>query len=288
MKRDTELTVDTLVASRRIPAGARHARILEVIHRTGFVSVTEFAESLAVSDMTIRRDLWMLEEKGMLVRTHGGAVGAGRREVFDADEPAFPSRRRRNALAKAAIARAAAQLIDSRDSVGLDVGTTTLALAEEIARRIEVTVFTNNLHAAAALGRTDCPVHVPGGVVRGPEFSIVGSTAVEQLSHYYLTKAFLGVSGVIEDGFFDYSPEDTDMKHTFIAQAEQVFVLCDSSKFGHRSLIKVCDLRQVTALITDAPPPQHLAEALERVGTRIVVAEPAGTPLAMAAESKHA
>jgi DeoR family glycerol-3-phosphate regulon repressor len=283
LKREAELTLDAENALRRIPAGARHARILDLIHRNGFISVTEVAESFAVSDMTIRRDLWMLEEKGMLVRTHGGAVGAGRREVFDADEPAFSSRRRRNAAAKAAIARAAVRLIGPRDSIGLDVGTTTLALAEEIAEHSSVTVFTNNLHAAAALGRSRCPVHVPGGVVRGPELSVVGSKAVEQIGHYYLTKVFLGVSGLIEEGFFDYSPEDTDVKRGFIAQSEQVIVLCDSSKFDHRSLVKVCDLGQVTALVTDAPPPQHLAEALERAGASIVVAEPLGTPVPTAA-----
>src|SRR5476649_1215928 len=113
----------------RIPAGARHARILEMVGRDGFVSVGEIADSFAVSDMTIRRDLLALEDKGMLARIHGGAVGIGRREVFDAAEPAFSSRRRQNAAAKAAIARRAAALIGVRDSIGLDVGTSALALA---------------------------------------------------------------------------------------------------------------------------------------------------------------
>ena len=79
----TPLAADGDVALRRIPAGARHARILGLVNRNGFVSVSEIAESFAVSDMTIRRDLWALEDKGMLQRTHGGAVGIGRREVFD-------------------------------------------------------------------------------------------------------------------------------------------------------------------------------------------------------------
>src|SRR6202035_1533748 len=141
----TPLAADGDVALRRIPAGARHARILGLVNRNGFVSVSEIAESFAVSDMTIRRDLWALEDKGMIQRTHGGAVGIGRREVFDAAEPAFSSRRRQNAAAKAAIARRAAQLIGVRESIGLDVGTSTLALAEEIAGRQDIAVFTSNL-----------------------------------------------------------------------------------------------------------------------------------------------
>jgi DeoR/GlpR family transcriptional regulator of sugar metabolism len=258
----------------RIPAGARHARILELVARNGFVSVTEAAESFAVSDMTIRRDLGSLEHKGMLLRTHGGAVGVGRREVFDAVEPAFSRRRRQNAIAKAAIARAAAGLIGPRESIGIDVGTSTLALADEIAGRHDVTVFTSSLYAAAVLGRRNCPVHVFGGLVRGPELSVVGSSPIRQLRQFYIDRVFLGVSGVTEDGFFDYSPEDTEIKRAFIEQSEQVVVLCDSSKFGHRSVAKICDLGCAGKLITEAAPPEHLAEALGRAGVEIVVAPP--------------
>jgi DeoR family glycerol-3-phosphate regulon repressor len=259
-------------AARRIPAGARHARILELVDRDGFVSVGEIAESFAVSDMTIRRDLWSLEEKGMLVRTHGGAVGVGRREVFDAAEPAFSSRRRHNAAAKAAIARAAARLIGVRDSIGIDVGTSTLALAEELAGRQDIAVFTSNLYAAAVLGRRNSPVHVLGGLVRGPELSVVGSSPIKQIRQFCVAKLFLGVSGVIEDGFFDYSPEDTEIKRVFIEQSDEVIVLCDSSKFDHRSVSKVCDLGDVATLVTEAPPPAHLADAFARAGVRIIIA----------------
>jgi DeoR family glycerol-3-phosphate regulon repressor len=259
----------------RMPAGARHARILDLVDRNGFVSVSDAAESFAVSDMTIRRDLWALEDKGLVVRTHGGAIGVGRKEVFDVVEPAFSSRRRRNATAKAAIARAAARLIGPRESIGLDVGTSTMALAEEMAGRQDIAVFTNSLHVAATLGRSSCPVHVLGGVVRGPELSVVGSNPPRQMQQFYLTKLFLGVSGAIEDGFFDYSPEDTEVKRAFMGQAEQVIALCDSSKFDHRSVVKICELSQVAIVVTEAPPPQHLADALTRAGTEIIVATPA-------------
>jgi DeoR/GlpR family transcriptional regulator of sugar metabolism len=258
----------------RLPAGARHARILELVGRNGFVSVAEIAESFAVSDMTIRRDLWTLEDKGMLARTHGGAVGIGRREVFDASEPTFASRRRQNAAAKAAIARTAAALVGMRESVGLDVGTSTLALAEELAGRRDIAVFTGNLHAAAVLGRRSCPVHVFGGLVRGPELSVVGSNPIKQIQQFCVTKLFLGVSGVTEGGFFDYSPEDTEIKRVFIEHAEQVIVLCDSSKFDHRSVSLVCALNRPAILVTEAPPRDRLADALARAGVDIIVASP--------------
>jgi DeoR family glycerol-3-phosphate regulon repressor len=77
---------------------------------------------------------------------------------------------------------------------------------------------------------------------------------------------------VIEDGFFDYSPEDTEIKRVFIEQSDEVIVLCDSSKFDHRSVSKVCDLGRVATLVTDSPPPRHLADALARVNVKIVIA----------------
>jgi DeoR family glycerol-3-phosphate regulon repressor len=259
--------------TRRLPAGARHARILELVDRQGFVSVADVAESFSVSDMTVRRDLGALEEKGMVMRTHGGAVGMGRREVFDAAEPAFSSRRRQNATAKASIARAAAKLIGPRESIALDVGTSALALAEEIASRRDVTVFTSNLYAAAVLGRRNCPVHVLGGLVRGPELSVVGSNPREQLRQFYVDKLFLGASGMIEEGFFDYSPEDTEIKRAFIDQASEVIVLCDSSKFDHRSVSKICSLDQVATLVTDRPPPPHLVAVLSHAKVDVIVCD---------------
>jgi DeoR family glycerol-3-phosphate regulon repressor len=271
----TPLARDDDAALRRVPAGARHARILGLVNRNGFVSVSEIAESFAVSDMTIRRDLWTLENRGMLVRTHGGAVGVGRREVFDVAEPAFSSRRRQNAAAKAAIARTAARLIGVRESIGLDVGTSTLALAEEIAGRQDITVFTGNLYAAAVVGRRNCPVHVLGGLLRAPELSVVGPNPIKQIAQFYLDKLFLGVSGVTEAGFFDYSPEDTEIKRAFIEQAEQVIALCDSSKFDHRSVSRICDLGRAAKLVTERAPPGHLADALARAGVEIIVAAPA-------------
>jgi DeoR family glycerol-3-phosphate regulon repressor len=275
MPPDASFAPEPDAAARRMPAGARHARILELVDRDGFVSVAEIAGNFAVSDMTVRRDLWTLEEKGLLARTHGGAVGIGRREVFDAAEPAFSSRRRQNAAAKTAIARAAARLIGVRESIGVDVGTSTLALAEEIAGRLDITVFTGNLYAAAVLGRRGCPVHVLGGLVRGPELSVVGSNPIRQLRQFCIGKLFLGVSGLIAEGLFDYSPEDTEIKRVFIEQADQVIVLCDSSKFDHRSVAKVCELAAVATLVTDARPPAHLAAALARAKVETIVAPPA-------------
>jgi DeoR family glycerol-3-phosphate regulon repressor len=260
----------------RMPAGARQALILDVIATNGFVSVSKFAGDLGVSEMTVRRDLLMLSDRGLLARTHGGAVSSAidPREIFVAEEPAFKSRRHRNARAKSAIASAASALIGPGETIGIDVGTSTLTLAEAIVERVDLRVFTNSLRAAMTLSASKSPVYVLGGEVRNPEQSVVGSRAVGELQNYNIDRVFIGVSGLIEAGFFDYSVEDTEVKRAFIARADQVVILCDSSKFDHRSLARVCELPGADILVTDAPPPPHLARALSAAGIDVVLAGP--------------
>lgn len=268
---------DPTVGFGRMPAGARQSLILDVVEMDGFVSVSQIAANLNVSEMTIRRDLVALEERGLLARTHGGAVSAATspREVFDLEEPAFKRRRHRNAREKAAIASAAARLIGASETIGLDVGTSTLSLAEAIVERGDLRVFTNSLRAAMVLSASKSPVYVLGGEVRNPEQSVVGSRAVGELANYNLDRVFIGVSGLIEGGFFDYSVEDSEVKRAFIARADQVVILCDSSKFDHRSLARVSDLAGADVLVTDALPPAHLARALDQAKVEVIVAAPA-------------
>jgi DeoR/GlpR family transcriptional regulator of sugar metabolism len=263
-------------AGGRLLAGARQARIADIVERVGFVSVAEVAANLGVSGMTIRRDLEQLEARGRLARTHGGAVALKpeRAEVYDAEEPAFERRRRRNATAKVRIARAAARLIGPGETVALDVGTTTLALAEELVARQDLRVFTNNLRAAIALTHSRSPVYLLGGQLRGPELAVIGPVATSQMKDYFFERVFLGVSGVTEAGFFDYALEDSEVKRAFIGRASQVVVLCDASKFGHRSLARVCGLEDTHLLISDEAPPTHLQRALEAHGIEVVVAQP--------------
>lgn len=258
----------------RLPASARRARLAEIIGRDGFLSVAETADRLGVSGMTIRRDLEAMEARGLLTRTHGGAIRpeTARPEVFDAEEPVFERRRRKNAAAKARIAAAAAGLVGPGETLALDVGTSVLALADALVERADLRIFTNSLPAALALTRGRSQVYLLGGQLRAPEMALIGPVATQQAGAYYFDRLFLGVSGVTETGFYDYSIEDSEVKQAFIARARQVAVLCDSSKFGHRALARVCPIAQCRLLITDAAPPPHLAEAFAAAGLEVLVA----------------
>lgn len=258
----------------RIPGSARQVRILDLVGRDGFVSVSQIAADLGVSEMTIRRDLVSLEEKGLLTRTHGGALAAQGAvpEIFDAEEPQFDQRRRRNAAAKAMIAAEAARLIGPRETIGLDVGTTVLALADEIAVRSDLRFFTNNVRAAIRLAGSRSPVYLLGGQLRDSELSLIGAGVVAQVREYFFDRVFIGVSGIIEAGLYDYSLEDSEVKRALIERAGEVVVLCDASKFDHHSLARVCDWDAVDVLVTNLPPPPHLAATLDAAEVRVIVA----------------
>ncbi len=253
---------------------ARHARILDLLARQGFLSVGDIANATRISEITARRDLAELAMRGALKRTHGGAMALrnGQSEIFDAFEPAFDARRRRNSDAKTAIARAAANLVKPGATIALDVGTSTLELARCLGGVGEIKVVTNNLRAASLLADSPHAVYVPGGRVRGKELSVYGPNASAQLGDYWFDFAFIGVSGITETGLFDYSPEDTDIKRIYMARARQVVVLCDAQKFGHLSMVQVADLGQAHVLVTDAPPPETLAAALDKASVRVVIA----------------
>ena len=254
----------------RLPAALRHAHIMNAFEKNGFVSITTLADELGVSGMTVRRDLDLLGKRGLLERTHGGAI-APTVQAFDQDEPAFEQRIRRHASEKSSIAQAAAALVAPGESLGLDVGTSILALAHELAPRKDLRVFTNNLRVGMQMAEGNGTVYILGGQVRVPEFSVIGPQAVESLRSHFLDKVFIGVSGIDENGLYDYSPEDTEVKRAFIDNAGSVIVLCDSSKFGRRALSRIVPLHKVSILVTDAAPPAELATALAEAGVRIIV-----------------
>lgn len=268
---------DSTVASgdqRRLPARLRHNHLIETARKRGFVHVADVATELGVSEMTIRRDLMELERDGALTRTRGGAVleEDAPAPVIDSEEPAFAARLRNHQEEKRRIAIAAAELVDRRLSVGLDVGTTTHLLAHVLADRSNVKFFTSSLRTALLLGEAGREVYVPAGQVRGEEMSICGPAACEEFERYWFDIAFIGVSGITAEGMFDYSLEDSELKRVYLRRSARKVLLCDSSKFHHMSLIKIADLSDIDLLISDAAPPADIAAGLATAGVAVKIA----------------
>lgn len=252
----------------------RRTHIVELVASAGFMTVTDIAAATGVSDITIRRDLAVLEHEAAVRRTHGGAMLAGVPDgrPHDSFEPAFEARRRRNMVAKERIARAAAALISPGETVAIDVGTTALAFAKALGVRDDVKAVTNNLRAASLIADTHIEVYVPGGRVRRRELAIGGATTVAEIGRLWFDSAVIGLSGLAEDGLFDYSPEDTEVKRAYMRRAERTIVLADATKFGRRALARIADLEDCAVLVTDAMPPAELAAALVQAGVRVILA----------------
>ena len=268
-------------------ATERHEVILDRMRADGRVVVADLATTLDVTTETVRRDLDALERAGHLQRVHGGAVAAGRSSI---SETTVDERTGRDAPGKTAIARAAARLVPPTfsGSLALDAGTTTAALAAELAgwrpaREGQVlTVLTNAVPIAALL--QDAPqvdLHLLGGRVRGVTSAAVGPATVEQIAGFRPDVAVLGTNG-ISAGFGLSTPDELEgaVKAAWVRAARRAVVLADGSKHGAEALVRFARLSELDAVVTDVAPPADLAEALDAADVEVVLADPvrAGAP----------
>lgn len=256
------------------PAGARRAALGRLIRDRGFVSVADVAREIGISDMTVRRDLEVLERDGLVRRSHGGAVPAPPATVI-ASEPSYAARRDLNREAKQRIAAAAAALVLPEQAIGLDVGSTVACLAAELATHDAIEIVTNSLQTILAMPQPILPeVFLLGGRLRPREGSLCGGITRQQLSGHWMDRVFIGVAGLDEQGIYDYSPEEAEIKAVFMQQAAAVTVLCDSSKFSRRSFVRVCGFEAIGSIVTDAPPPPAIRAAAARAQVEIIIADP--------------
>ena len=268
-------TLDPGATVGRLPAVMRRRMIQDLLKQDGFISVAKIAAQLGISAMSVRRDLDVLAKNGELVRSYGAAVPVEQESPMarlTANELQYETRRRRNGPAKEAIARRACELIAPGDTLALDVGSTVLTFARELVKKSGLHVFTNHLRVASTLTLNGNEVLMPGGVVRPHEMSLCGAQAVEQVRKHWFNTAFLGVSALCEEGGFDYSYEDSQVKCAYIERSDRIVVLCDASKFEQKSAVRVFGLSQIDILITEAPPPERLAQALSQQGVQVVLA----------------
>ena len=252
-------------------AEQRRQAIVELTRSSGgFASVSDLADLVGVSALTIRRDAEELEAGGLISRTRGGVRLVERSAVTL--EPSFLSRSTVHAAAKSAIARAAAARVRAGSTIAIDTGTTTLALSQMLTLVEDLTVVTSSLVVATQIARSHT-VHVLAGRIRPDELSVVGPEAYASALDRPLDQVFLGAAAVGR-GVTDYSVEDAYTKRAFIERAEEVVLLCDSSKFDQKEAAFVCDLDAVTTLITDSPPPAEISRRLDKAGVTTVITNP--------------
>ncbi|TQJ33866.1 DeoR/GlpR family DNA-binding transcription regulator [Arthrobacter sp. SLBN-122] len=238
-----------------LPA-ARHQAIVDTVQRERVVRVSDLAQQLGVSLMTVRRDIELLEEAGQLERIHGGAKLPGDASTH---EPGFELKSTQLTSEKRAIAVEAAALVHEGMAVGLSAGTTTWALAKELVNGPPITVVTNSVriadlfHHAAATGRAhySSTVILIGGQ-RTPSDALVGPIATSALKQLHLDLLFLGVHGMdAVAGFTTPNLLEAETNRAFVAAARKTVVLADHTKWGVLGISSIASLDEVDEVISD-------------------------------------
>jgi DeoR family transcriptional regulator, glycerol-3-phosphate regulon repressor len=241
----------------------RQLELVAEVQRLRSVSVEALAEHFGVTLQTVRRDVRLLTDAGLLARFHGGVRVPG----STTENIAYRQRQRLNEDAKRCIARRVAQAVPHGSSMLINIGTTTEAIAHELLAHKGLRVITNNLNVAAILSdNPDCEVIVAGGAVRARDRGIVGEVTVGFIRQFKVDIGLIGISGIEADGSLrDYDYREVNVARAIIEQSREVWLAADHSKFNRPAMVEVGRLEQVDILFTDqAPPPPYpvlLAEA---------------------------
>ena len=240
--------------------GERHQHILHVIQTDGRALVDDLSDSLGISRITIRKDLEYLQSKGLIERTHGGALPIQHGTLAD---PTLKEKEKQHQAEKLRIAAAAAKLVQEGQCVMLDSGTTTTALTRALKRFESLTVITNAVNIAAELVGTNLEVILTGGTLRKNSFSLVGPLAEDVLREMHADILFLGVDGFdVESGPSTPNVLESRVNRQMVETAKRVVVVCDSTKFMRRSLARIVPTTSIHHVITDKALPHATAEAL--------------------------
>ena len=247
--------------------GERRDEILRLIRARGTVSIPEVASAFDVSEMTVRRTLHALSDKGLVVRTPGGAMALPGGSI----EKNFLDRSQKMAAAKDAIGRAAAALVKPGQTLVLDSGTTTRYIARHLISAKDVVVITTSLAVLDELAGSDgVRVQLTGGVYRRGSHDLTGPQVVETLEGIHADKVFFGAAALsFHKGVMNY---DAEMPRAFLEAARERILVLDSSKIGIEAVYRLCTLERCDLIVTDkGVKPRDLARL--RKLTKALVAE---------------
>ena len=247
---------------------ARLSAILERLADGGSVAVADLADDLDASPATIRRDLVILEQQRLLARTHGGAVA-------HAVSYELPLRYKgvRYADEKRRIARQAATYVSEGMAVGLTGGTTATEVARAIADQQKLTIVTNALNIASELAvRPRLKLISTGGVVRSQSYELSGPIAEASLTGLNLNIAFIGVDGIdAQAGCTTHQEVEAHTNAVMIKCSRRVVVVADSSKIGKVAFARICEVTEVSELITDEAADADAVRALTESGVKVTL-----------------
>lgn len=260
----------------------RRLQVAALLRRDTRVRVEDLAEQFAVSGETIRRDLKVLEERGLARRVYGGAVaveswGAGpRADESGHDDVADAADGEGGRRAVRAIAAAAAALVEPGETLMLGIG----GIVAETARALPLTfagrALCASVPAATVLAaRPGVEVHLAGGLLRRPDLACTDDAAARFFDRFFARRAFLAADGVDpRAGLTCEHPDEVAVRRALIRQAAECYALADAPKLGRVAVGRVAALGELAGVITDAAADPEIVQALEHAGARVLIAPP--------------
>ena len=253
------------------PAKERRAYILQLLEQKEEVLVTQLSRDTGISEVTIRKDLTLLQNRHLLIRTRGGAM---RKPMENTTEDTTIAKKRMfNFKEKERIGEEAVKMIREGDYIMIDSGTTTMEVAKHLEKFHNLHILTNAMNIATELMRYKrFDVILLGGNVRSNSLSTVGPLALTVLRNFNRYKLFLGVDSFsIENGVSTPNLEEALLNQVMIQQAEKVIAVFDSSKFNKRSYSHIADAKDIDCIITDSAIPAGIIGRLKSAGIEVRV-----------------
>lgn len=248
----------------------RRRNILELLAVYGKVLVSDLANQFGISEVTVRKDLTVLELQGLLQRTHGGALPVRHDHNVD---PSLRAKEKLHRREKLRIAEAAVKLVQEGQIVMLDSGTTTTAVARLLRSFKNLMVITNAVNIAAELAGSSLQVILTGGTLRPNSFSLIGPLAEATVERLGADILFLGADGY-DPNFGITSPNEVEasLNRTMIEVSKRVVVVCDSSKFGRRTLSRIAPTSSIHDTVTDPNISAGALRILRENGVNVILA----------------
>lgn len=249
----------------------RHKYILDHLQKYGFVKITDIANELKVTKVTIRKDIKILEGSGLLYKVHGSARLVNP-HVVDTD---VHVKSNINREAKIRIAERAVQFIEDNDSIVIASGSTVFAFVEQIKKRPlnHLNIVTTFLKVGELLNEFEnINVVQLGGCIHKQSLSVIGDSAERALTDCSCSKVFFGIDGIdLDHGVTTSTIEEARLTRAMMNAASKSIILTDSSKFGQRGFGRICALDDIDVIITDDNIPKHMITLVEEAGVDLII-----------------
>lgn len=241
----------------------REEKIIESLREGEDLSVSGLSRALGVSVVTVRADLKLLEEKGMIIRTRGGAIPAFHPDLMD--------RRSSHTAEKERIAKAAAELVKDGDKIMITNGTTSALVGRYLLGRRDVQIVTNStLLLPYARVNPNMNITFVGGEFRPSAEALVGPEAIHRIDQFHVSMTITGTDGVtLEHGLTTHLVENAEIVRKMCGQSDTRVLVVDSSKFGKKGFVKILPLEEIDILITDTGLDPKVAETIEELGVEV-------------------